>query len=200
MLHITDLCTNLIGPITLFLKPSECIAILGASGSGKSLLLRAIADLDPNKGDISLFEQNRCDVEANIWRQQVALVPAESGWWGDYVREHFQSNTHTIELLKSVGLPDALDWEVSRLSTGERHRLAIARALQREPRALLLDEPTATLDDKATKVVEELIEQQRSKGVAILLVTHNIDQAKRLASRSLSLRKGRLEPASETQA
>ena len=68
MLQITDLSTNLFGPVTLSIKPSECVAILGASGSGKSLLLRAIADLDPNVGDVSLLWQNRNQLEANIWR------------------------------------------------------------------------------------------------------------------------------------
>ena len=171
----------------------ECVAVLGPSGSGKSLLLRAIADLDPNEGEIRLGPQNRHEMEAPHWRQKVSFIPAESGWWADQVKEHFKATHDPTKILDALGLTEALNWEVSRLSTGERHRLAIARALQTSPEALLLDEPTAALDSEATEKVEALIEQQKARGVPILLVTHNPEQAQRLASRSYSLKDGQLE-------
>ena len=86
-----------------------------------------------------------------------------------------------------------LEWEVSRLSTGERQRLAIARALCRKPEALLLDEPTASLDEQATGRVEDLIRECCQAGMALLLVTHDRQQAERTAKRILRMRDGRIE-------
>jgi ABC-type phosphate transport system ATPase subunit len=85
-----------------------------------------------------------------------------------------------------------LGWEVRRLSTGERHRLAIARALALEPGVWLFDEPTAALDAVAARRVEAVIRQGRDCGAAILLVTHDDIQATRLADRTLTMADGRL--------
>nr|AFI78745.1 ABC transporter, ATP-binding protein [uncultured bacterium ws406H10] len=184
LLQIGNLSTKLIGPIDLCLEAGECVAIMGASGSGKSLFLRAIADLDPNSGDLSLNERNRDVIPANDWRSRVAMVPAESGWWTDRVGDHFDLETGAGPLLDKIGLPHALDWQVMRLSTGERHRLAIARALVLKPQVLLLDEPTAALDEPATAMIEQLMREQLDNGVAILLVTHDRQQAVRMAIRT----------------
>jgi len=191
MLVVEDLRTPLIGPVSLSVGAGECIAILGASGSGKSLLLRAIVDLDPNEGTVTLGGRSREGMPADEWRRRVAMVPAESGWWADRVGEHFAPGDDTDALLAAVGLTDARDWEVSRLSTGERHRLAIARALLLRPDALLLDEPTAALDAEATARVEGLI---AARGEApLILVTHDRAQAGRLATRCYVMTGGRLK-------
>ena len=198
LLQIENLRTKLIGPIDLSLDTGECIALLGASGSGKSLTLRAITDIDPNDGDVRLDGRDRNSIAADEWRRLVGMVPAESGWWSDRVGDHFETGETVGPLLEHIGLPQALDWLVARLSTGERHRLAIARALVLQPRVLLLDEPTAALDEPATELIESLMRQQISRGVAILLVTHDRQQAARLAIRSHVIDKGRLvkpEPA-----
>ena len=150
VLQIDNLKTRLVGPVSLTVAAGECISIMGKSGSGKSLFLRAVVDLDPNEGDIRLGDQHRNLMPADKWRRLVAMVPSESGWWSDKVSDHFQPGDDPAALLAAVRLPDALGWEVSRLSSGERHRLAIVRALCGAPRALLLDEPTAALDQAAT--------------------------------------------------
>ena len=199
MLDITNLSTDLIGPVNLFIAAGECVAVLGASGSGKSLLLRAIADLDPHDGEVSLKGRRCSEMPANEWRRLVALVPAESGWWSDYVGEHFASAPDPAALLEAVGLTDAFGWEVARLSTGERHRLAIARALQGHPQALLLDEPTASLDAAAAQGIENLLKQQLKHGVAVLLVTHDHGQARRLAARSYEMTGGQLVQMAEVE-
>jgi ABC-type multidrug transport system ATPase subunit len=198
LLEIIDLCTEQIGPISLDVSSSECVAIMGPSGSGKSLLLRAIVDLDPNNGSVRLNDQLRKKMPAHSWRKLVSLVPAETGWWADRVGDHFERQEELGALLEAVGMQDSLDWEVGRLSTGERHRLAIIRALQNRPRVLLLDEPTASLDTRMTAAVETLIKHQLAEGVCILLVTHDSSQAARLASRSFVMTDGQLAPTSKT--
>ncbi|WP_346910691.1 ABC transporter ATP-binding protein [uncultured Roseibium sp.] len=200
MFEISDLKTPLIGPVSLSIAPDECVSLRGASGAGKSLLLRAIADLDPNEGDARLDQQSRNRMPAPQWRRLVALVPAESGWWTDTVVEHFKMDPETEALLEAVGLPDSLDWKIHRLSTGEKQRLALARALHNKPKVLLLDEPTSALDDKATARVEDIIREQMDRGVAVLLVTHDQAQAQRVAGRHFLMEHGRLSEEAEAVA
>lgn len=194
MLDIADLRTPLVGPISLSVAPGECIALRGASGAGKSLFLRAVVDLDPNDGRVSLAGRDRSAMSAPEWRRLVAMVPAESGWWTDHVADHFEPGETTAGLLGAVGLPDALNWQVSRLSTGEKQRLGIVRALVARPEALLLDEPSAALDDAATRRIEDLICAECARGAAVLLVTHDRAQAERLASRRFVMEAGRIAP------
>lgn len=190
MLRVRGLVTKAGGPAELDLAAGEIVALRGPSGAGKSLLLRALADLDPAEGEVSLDGTPREAIPAPEWRRLVAYVPAESGWWADRVRAHFANGAGLVERL---GLdPAALDWEVRRLSTGERQRLAIARALALEPRVWLMDEPTAALDAEAAARVEALLREGREDGAAILIVTHDAEQARRLADRTLHIEAGRL--------
>ena len=156
-LRIEQLATKLIGPISFDIAAGECLAVMGQSGAGKSLLLRAIVDLDPNTGNVVVGGRTREAMPANEWRKLVALVPAESGWWTDRVGDHFPAGSDATQLIGRLGLAGSMEWEVGRLSTGERQRLSFARALCRKPQALLVDEPTASLDDHATGLVEDLI-------------------------------------------
>jgi len=198
MLIVEGLRTKAGGPVGFEFRSGEIVAVRGPSGSGKSLLLRAIADLDPAEGEVSLDGTERDRIPAPEWRRRVALVPAESGWWADRVGAHFPDSaspgsSRNGALIEALGLdPAALDWEVRRLSTGERHRLAIARALVLEPEVWLFDEPTAALDAEAARLVEAVIRQGRDRGAAILLVTHDDAQAARLADRTLTMAGGRL--------
>jgi ABC-type multidrug transport system ATPase subunit len=192
-LRIEGLATGLIGPVSFDIAAGECVALMGASGAGKSLLLRAIVDLDPSTGNVWVGDQVRNDMPATKWRKLVALVPAVSGWWADRVSDHFPSKSGAKALIEGLGLADSLDWEVSRLSTGECQRLAIARALCRKPEALLLDEPAASLDEQATRRVEDLMLECCRAGMALLLVTHDRQQAERTAERVLHMSSGRME-------
>ena len=194
-LWIEGLATALIGPVSFDIAAGECVALMGASGAGKSLLLRAIVDLDPSTGSVRVGDRLRSDMMASEWRKLVALVPAESGWWTDRVGDHFPSKSDAIAPIEALGLANSLEWEVSRLSTGERQRLAIARALCRKPEALLLDEPAASLDEQATRRVEDLIGEYCKTGMALLLVTHDRQQAERMAKRVLRMSDGRIEMA-----
>jgi ABC-type iron transport system FetAB ATPase subunit len=195
MLVIDGLRRLSFGPFAFALAPGECVAIAGPSGAGKSVLLRMIADLDPHDGSARL-DDARCEaMTAPAWRRQVTYVAAESGWWADRVGAHFADPAAAQVLLPALGVAaDALDWPVTRLSTGERQRLALIRALVQTPRVLLLDEPTSALDPETTQAVEALLRQALARGTGIVLVSHNPQQAARLASRRFHMTAGRLEP------
>ena len=192
-LRLQQLRARHVGPIELNIDAGECVCIHGASGSGKTLLLRAIADLDAHAGDAYLDGQRCAQLQAPDWRRSVALVAAESHWWGEHVGEHFEGNINA-RWLQQLGLPDAaIDWQLSRCSTGERQRLALLRTLMQNPAALLLDEPTGNLDQTTTYRVEELLaEYRRQRQAAVLWVSHDSRQIERVAQRRFILRDGRL--------
>jgi ABC-type iron transport system FetAB ATPase subunit len=152
-----------------------------------------IADLDAHEGDASLEGAACSAMPAPKWRRMVTYVAAESGWWDERVETHFSPGTDFAALFPAIGIPaDARAWPVARLSTGERQRLALLRALRPENRVLLLDEPTSGLDVENTRLVEALLRGRLSAGTAILLVTHDPEQAIRMASRHLEVRDGQL--------
>jgi ABC-type multidrug transport system ATPase subunit len=182
-----------LGPIDFTLQPGECVSVAGKSGAGKSMLLRIIADLDPHEGDTLLDGAACSGMPAPQWRRMVTYVAAESGWWDERVEAHFLPGTDFSALFPSVGIPEeARAWPVARLSTGERQRLALLRALTPQNRVLLLDEPTSGLDAENTGRVEKLLRSRLSAGTAILLVTHNPEQAARMATRHLRVHDGQL--------
>lgn len=167
--------------------------MFGPSGAGKTLLLRAIADLDPNDGDCALGDELRDDMAAPDWRRLVSYMAAEPGWWGDRVGEHFADPGAGRKLLPPLKLPeDAMGWTLARLSTGEKQRLALARVLERAPRVMLLDEPTSGLDADTTRAVEAVLTARLDDGAALLFVTHDIEQGKRLARRALFVDAGKV--------
>lgn len=183
-----------LGPFDLDVCAGESVALLGPSGAGKSRLLRAVADLDPNLGDVVLAGKRRETFDAPHWRRRVVYVPAESGWWLDIVGNHFENRATAAEIAIRLDLnKDAMSWQVSRLSTGERQRLALVRALALEPTILLLDEPTSGLDARTTATVEAELRRHLAAGTGMLIVTHDDDQAKRLTNRRMILAGGRLE-------
>jgi len=175
------------------LHRGECIALQGASGSGKTLLLRAIADLDPNEGVVTLDGAARDGMPAPRWRRQVTYVASEPGWWADSVAQHFPNWDDAAPLIVELGLAAACGaWNVQRLSTGEKQRLGLARALVLNSRVLLLDEPTSALDAEARAAVEAMIARRVESGTGVIWITHDKEQAARVASRRLVMSDGRL--------
>lgn len=187
-LSIKGLKTHGIGPLDLHIPAGQCVCLSGASGCGKSLTLRAMADLDPHTGEVALNGEKATDIHGPEWRQQVGLLPAESRWWCETVGEHFQ--TIDEALLAKVGFSgDVMQWKISRLSTGERQRLALLRLLGNQPRALLLDEPTASLDRENISRVEGLINEYRQQhSTAVLWVSHDAGQIARVSSRHVMIK------------
>ncbi len=195
-LVVKELRSEFAGPFDLDLGAGACAAITGPSGSGKSLFLRMIADLDPNEGKVWLNGTERASVIAPEWRRKVTYVSAESGWWADTLIEHFarSKRSEVAELAARLGLhADLLDASIARLSTGEKQRLALVRALLLCPPVLLLDEPTGPLDEESVTRVEALLRERMANGISILLVTHDANQAERLGDRRYRMATGRLE-------
>jgi len=208
-LRLEGIRPKVLEPVDLALAPGELVFVSGPSGSGKSLLLRAIADLDPHAGEARIDDMPRSTMPSPEWRRRVGLLPAESHWWEDGVGDHFRAQigvepdqdptagrTGLSDLLARLGFgAEVLGWSVARLSTGERQRLALARLLTNEPDVLLLDEATANLDPPNRDRVESIVQDyRRERKAAVLWVSHDPEQRRRLDGQRLIIRNGHLEP------
>ena len=174
--------------VSLEVAAGEAVAVWGASGSGKSLLLRAVADLIPHEGNCFLHSKPCASFAPSQWRRRVSYLSPEALWWEDSVRAHF-SNEPDFAQLGALGFDaSVLDWEPARLSTGERQRLGVLRMLAREPEALLLDEPTSNLDEATVASVESLLLGYiRNNEAAAIWVTHDRAQASRVGWRGYEM-------------
>ena len=181
-LVLKNLCVGTLSNVSLTVPGGQVVCLSGPSGSGKSRLLRAVADLEPHGGTVSVADTCQEDLPAHQWRSRVVMVPADSQWWFDEVGGHFPDHVKA-ELPSALGFPpEVLEWSVSRLSSGERQRLALWRALLLEPEVLLLDEPTANLDNDSTEAIETwLLEEIRRRQIAVLWVAHDVGQIHRVA-------------------
>ena len=200
-LHVRELrrttAERVIGPYALSLHSGECVVVSGPSGVGKSLLLRMIADLDPNQGELSITTSTvgtpmtthaRAAMSAPAWRKQVTYVAAESGWWADTLSDHLHIASHAqaLTLLASLGLAsDLMQAPIARLSSGERQRCALLRAIVQQPHFLLLDEPSSALDGDSALRLEAVLHSLKNNGTGLLVVSHNAAQISRIADRVL---------------
>jgi sulfonate transport system ATP-binding protein len=175
--------------VDLAIGPGEFVALLGRSGSGKSTLLRTLAGLDtPCAGSVQVPDERMVvfqEPRLLPWKtaiQNVALGLRAGG-----------SNELARTALAEVGLEHRLDAYPATLSGGEAQRAALARALVRDPKLLLLDEPFASLDALTRMRMHGLIESLwRRHHLSVLLITHDVDEAILLADRALVLEKGRI--------
>lgn len=188
-LQVNDLRFLGRGPYNFRVAAGKVLAVSGPSGSGKSLLLRAIADLEPHEGRLSLDGNCSDDFAGHEWRRQVMYLPAESQWWREQVFEHFPLQPEADTLAAFGFAPESLEWEISRLSTGEKQRLAILRVLLYRPAVLLLDEPTASLDQQNIGKIEALLlEYLKKTGGAAVWVSHDPAQISRVADEQFCLK------------
>jgi ABC-type iron transport system FetAB ATPase subunit len=183
------------GPFDFDVEAGACIVIQGPSGAGKSVLLRMLADLDPHTGQASLDGVAMDAMAAPGWRARVVYQAAEPAWWEATPALHFDGGqlAGAQARLDALGLrADILEADIQHLSTGERQRLALLRSLAREPRVLLLDEPTAALDPDGVARVETLLKAQLLDGLTILMVSHSPEQATRMATHTWRVEGGKL--------
>ena len=174
------------------------IAILGPNGAGKSMFLKSINGLIGVESRKIYF--NSREINDHI-RKDMAIVFQKPTLLRRTVLENMQfvlekknkiSNLQITNLLQRVGL-DIYKYKPARLlSGGEQQRLSLARALLINPSLLLLDEPTANLDPYSLNLIEEIILDENKKGKTIILTTHDMGQAKRLAKEILFFNKGKL--------
>ncbi len=188
-----------LGPITLDLDMSGFTIVLGPNGAGKTTLLKVLHGVERlSEGAVtwSMPEDEARQAQAYVFQSPIMLR-----------RSVGQNLAYPLQLLgmeKSaiaervaewagrIGLQDALERPAPRLSGGERQKLALGRALIREPQVLFLDEPCANLDGRSTREIETLLQQAAKSGTHIIMTTHDLGQAKRLARNVVFLLNGAL--------
>jgi putative ABC transport system ATP-binding protein len=186
--------------IDLRVAAGEVMAIVGPSGAGKSSLLRSLVRLDePAGGRVLVDGRDACEIDPCALRRRVGLVMQAPVMLPGDVRANLAYGLQApfpdalSGALEATGLTRAfLDRPARELSGGEAARVAMARALVREPVALLLDEPTAALDREAAASIERLVRDLAGRGLAILIVTHDESQAARVATNAARLGDGRV--------
>lgn len=190
----------LIDHVSCVLEAQPYTMVLGPNGAGKSLLLRLCHGLiQASNGSI---RWHGMDVhvarryQAMVFQRPVLLRRSVAANISYALRLHGmprrQRQTLVHEALQEAGLGDLAGRSARLLSGGEQQRLALARARVLKPQVLLLDEPTASLDPAATRAVETLLEQISKSGIKIIMTTHDLGQARRLADEVLFLHRGQL--------
>ncbi len=187
---------TLLNNISLNITSSGILVIMGPNGAGKSLFMRCLHGLtQPDNGRI-LFAGNEIN---QTHRKSQALIFQKPVLLKRTVRQnlefvqtlHKTDKTASIELaLRNVGLSKLASQPANQLSGGERQRLALARALMMQPQVLFLDEACANLDPASVSKIEAVLHQACKEGQKIILITHNIAQAKRLADEVIFLHHG----------
>ncbi len=200
-LKVKDLCFSvtqkqLVSNFSLELNTPGLTAIMGPNGAGKSLLLRLLHGL--LQADSGRIEWNHQPLKMKVRQAQAmvfqkpVLLRRSVAANIDFVLQHCQSSSHKSrrEILEEAGLYDQHQQPARLLSGGEQQRLALARALATAPQVLFLDEPTASIDPSTTRQIEHWLERIRQSGVKLIMVTHDIGQARRLASDVVFMHKG----------
>ena len=176
---------TLLDRLSLAIEPGRPTVLIGPNGAGKTTLLRvAMGLLEPAAGRVTRTDERR----AIVFQRPTMLRRSAAA----NIRYASPGIERTRELLALVGLEHAADRPARRLSAGEQQRLALARALARDPTILFLDEPTASLDPGSTKAVEDVIRTVSERGIKIVMSTHDLGEARRLAGEVVLLHRGRL--------
>jgi sodium transport system ATP-binding protein len=191
--------------LTFTVAPGEVYGLLGPNGAGKTTTLRILLGLlRPTQGQASIAGFGSSQFPDEV-KRRVGLVSAGAGLYqGLSVREMLlffadlyavpdaSARAELARLSRLLGLDEILDRRCANLSTGQRQRVSLARALIHRPPVMLLDEPTLGLDVAGSQVIIEYIELLRGEGKAVILTTHHLDDAERLCSRFGLMHKGRL--------
>ncbi len=193
---VTAATTPILQNVSLILGRGSRTVLIGPNGSGKTTLLRlGMGLIAPSSGAVAF--EGAADDAANraiVFQKPVMLRRTAAANVAYALKVAAKSNVpcEVQRLLDLTQLSELAERPARRLSGGEQQRLALARALARQPRILFLDEPTASLDPAATKLVEEIITRVAEAGVQIVMSTHDLGQARRLAREIVFLAKGRV--------
>ena len=192
-----------LGPLDLDMETRGITVVLGPNGAGKTTFLKVLHGVERiSDGEMHWSVANVQAREEQAYVFQSPIVLRRS------VGQNLAYPLKLIGTVKSeismrvslwsrkIGLEDALDFPATRLSGGEKQKLAIGRALIRMPKVLFLDEPCANLDGRSIREIEELLHEATLAGTSIIMTTHNLGQAKRLADSVLFLLGGRLHEQS----
>ena len=188
----------LIEDIDLELEAGTRTVVMGANGAGKSVLLRLLHGLlTPTAGDIRwgghCIDETIRARQAMVFQRPVLLRRSVQANVRFVLNLRRLGGTHRVlEILDQVGLARQAGRAARQLSGGEQQRLALARALAQEPLVLFLDEPAANLDPAATASIEAIINRFHANGTKVVLVTHDIGQARRMADEVVFVHHGRL--------
>ncbi len=180
--------------ITLQVNQGEFIALVGANGSGKTSLLQALHGLLPLTGSRKVAQS--CVSQVMVFQRPFMLRLSVRRnlllalWLAGVPRQ--ERAARAAEAMQRAGLTALLDRPARSLSGGQQQRLALARAWSVRPDVLFLDEPTANLDPSAKQEIEQLLAGFKAEGMTLIMSTHNLGQAKRLASRVIYLDRGKI--------
>jgi tungstate transport system ATP-binding protein len=190
--------TPLLSDITLTIPAGRRLVVMGANGAGKSLLLRLCHGLiEPTAGRRTWASgEGRAAAQGMVFQRPVLLRRSVTANLDYPLALKGMARTErrdtVARTLDRFGLTPLADRPARLLSGGEQQRLALARAWAMAPQVLFLDEPSSALDPSATRIIEEMVEQFSAEGITVVMTTHNLGQARRLAQDVAFLHRGRL--------
>ena len=203
-IHLQDVsvlagAVGILDRVDLEIAAGAPTVLIGPNGSGKTTLLRlAMGLIAPTRGRVTRggIEESPPTHRALMFQRPAMLRRTAIGnlryALGAAGVRRRERDARAAELLSLVGLSALGERPARRLSGGEQQRLALARALAREPSVLFLDEPTASLDPAATKAVEDVVRTVTQRGIKVVMATHDLGQAKRVAGEIVLLHRGRV--------
>ena len=192
-----------IGPTNLVLQPDGPTIIIGPNGSGKTTLLRVMHGIERVTSGTVTWQHNDPSQHAFVFQSPIVLR-----------RTVYENLAYPLRLIKTpkpeiarsvdhwlgrIGLGDMRHSSALRLSGGERQKLAIARALIRKPQVLFLDEPCANLDGHATREIEALLQEASAAGTRLVMSTHDMGQARRLAQELVFMLGGKVHDVGDAE-
>ena len=189
---------TLIDDLSMDLKPNAISVIMGPNGAGKSLLLRLLHGLIPPASGIIKWGGNPMNDairrrQAMVFQRPVMLRRSVAANIDFAIKlRGVTSHDQRQQALAAVDLANKADQPAKSLSGGEQQRLALARALTTDPAILFLDEPTANLDPASTAAIEKIMRAAHEDGTKIVLVSHDLGQARRLAHEIIFMHRGRI--------
>ncbi len=192
--------THAVKDISLSIKPGECLALLGPNGAGKTTTVEILEGLlEADSGSVTIFGKNLSKERSQIMQELGVMLQDTQMYKRMTVREtlslfqsFFKSTMSVEEAISLVELQDKADVQLGKLSGGQKQRTYLACALINNPKLLFLDEPTTGLDPAARRLIWDLLLKHKGKDRGILLTTHYMDEAEKLADRIAIVDGGRI--------